>query len=217
MISRWSFAFDLDGTLIDNQQMFFQTATALRERYQLPHSTETIQNQLVREYFRRNDSDKSHFVVEDHEYPYMMFAQEIDHLYHDFAVPAEGVLEFLSILKDAGCTMVVITNGSENGQRRKFESAGLAKWIPNFLSSEKAGVNKPNPQIFQIAAELFHFSLSESFYFGDHPINDMQGAKGAGMITVNVGCHSGVSSDYHISSFRDDFALREILHFAKIL
>lgn len=43
---------------------------------------------------------------------------------------------------------------------------------------------KPNPKIFQKALRQLNVSVNESMYVGDHPKNDVQGAKNIGILGV---------------------------------
>jgi len=52
------------------------------------------------------------------------------------------------------------------------------------LSSSDHGYMKPHPSIFQAAMALLGVSPSESVMVGDHPVQDIQGALGAGMRAV---------------------------------
>jgi putative hydrolase of the HAD superfamily len=63
--------------------------------------------------------------------------------------------------------------------------------ISLLLSSESVGIGKPDPAIFLHAAERLGCEPAQCWYVGDHPVNDVVGARAAGMNAIWLeGFHS---------------------------
>jgi putative hydrolase of the HAD superfamily len=87
----------------------------------------------------------------------------------------------LRIAADAGWLPVVVTNGESRAQTEKMVRTGLVKYLAGYVVSEDAGVRKPNPRIFAIAAERVGHRLSGAWLIGDSPEADVGGANALGI------------------------------------
>ncbi len=84
----------------------------------------------------------------------------------------------------ASYKMHIITNGFEEIQNIKLESAGLLKYFDVMVTSESAGAQKPDIAIFKYALERIQAKPEECIMIGDNLIADIGGAKNAGMDQV---------------------------------
>jgi putative hydrolase of the HAD superfamily len=75
----------------------------------------------------------------------------------------------------------VVSNGFPDVQFRKLETMGLNDLFSCIVLSEVIGIRKPDPAIFQKAASIIHIKRADCLYMGDSYINDVIGAKNAGM------------------------------------
>ena len=96
----------------------------------------------------------------------------------------------------------LITNGFEEVQQTKIDRADLRKYFRQIITSEEAGVKKPEPGIFRFAFEKSGASPEESLMVGDDLEVDIEGAKAVGMDQVFVNFntlvhHSKVSFEVH--------------------
>lgn len=105
-----------------------------------------------------------------------------------------GVHEVLGALQGP-YSLHIITNGFEEVQQVKLDSAGLRKYFTKVITSEAAGVKKPEPGIFRFALEETGARLDESLMIGDDYEVDILGAKGAGMDQALVYCPQGNGCD----------------------
>ena len=78
----------------------------------------------------------------------------------------------------------VITNGPDSIQRAKFGYLGVEDCFRVFVSSERAGVYKPDPAIFRLALEEAGVQAHEAIFVGDLLSVDVAGAKAAGLRSV---------------------------------
>jgi putative hydrolase of the HAD superfamily len=78
----------------------------------------------------------------------------------------------------------VITNGRESRQRGKLEGLGFGRYFKVFVTSERAGAEKPAPEIFHYALGELGLAANEVAFVGDRLDTDVFGAKQAGMHTI---------------------------------
>lgn len=90
----------------------------------------------------------------------------------------------LRIAHGAGWVPVVVTNGSVRLQEAKIRRTGLDRYVAGWVISEEAGVSKPNPRIFALAARRARVPLRGSWVVGDSPEADIGGAAAVGLPSV---------------------------------
>ena len=86
----------------------------------------------------------------------------------------------LKSLKSAGYFLAVISN-SEGTVEGELRRAGLAEYMEFVIDSSIVGVEKPHPEIFEIALERAHLEPHEALYIGDTYATDIGGAQLAGL------------------------------------
>ncbi|KKJ95218.1 HAD family hydrolase [Micromonospora sp. HK10] len=90
----------------------------------------------------------------------------------------------LRIADDAGWIPVVVTNGVVRQQEAKIRRTGLDRYVADWVISEEAGVSKPNPRIFALAAHRVRMPLRGAWVIGDSPEADIGGATAVGLPSV---------------------------------
>ena len=85
--------------------------------------------------------------------------------------------------RETGWTIGVVTNGTTAQQTLKIQKVGLERYVDAVVISEAAGVQKPDPQIFEIAAHRLGAELAGGWMVGDHPRADIMGGRAAGLRT----------------------------------
>ena len=78
----------------------------------------------------------------------------------------------------------LITNGFSEVQFIKLNAARLEQYFIEIITSEEAGVKKPDPRIFEYSLQKSGAKASESLMIGDDPEVDILGAKNAGIDQV---------------------------------
>ena len=78
-------------------------------------------------------------------------------------------------VQQKGSFLGVITNGPSAHQRKKYRALGLADWISedHVITSGEVGINKPDPEIFRIAALRWGLSPQKTWYVGDSYEHDI--------------------------------------------
>ncbi|WP_446215895.1 HAD family hydrolase [Micromonospora sp. IBHARD004] len=90
----------------------------------------------------------------------------------------------LRIADDAGWVPVVVSNGAVRQQDAKIRRTGLDRYVADWVISEEAGVSKPNPRIFALAAQRARMPLRGAWVVGDSPEADIGGAAAVGLPSV---------------------------------
>lgn len=98
-----------------------------------------------------------------------------------FAVEMPAAEQVLTQLKDEGYQLAIVSNGGHDTRLNTIRGLGIADYFEEIISSGLVGFSKPQPEIFQITAQRLGVLPEHCLYIGDHPINDIQGAKNAGM------------------------------------
>ncbi len=91
----------------------------------------------------------------------------------------------LERLRAAGMTLAVLTNGDGAYQTAKLEATRLTGFFKpeHLLISGALGVEKPDPRAFAALTNALSLPPERVLYVGDHRVNDMQGARRAGLRT----------------------------------
>lgn len=79
---------------------------------------------------------------------------------------------------------MVVTNGVAHQQEAKIRMTGLDRYLADWVISGDVGVRKPDPEIFEIAAERARVRLGGGWMVGDSPEADIHGASALGLRTV---------------------------------
>ncbi len=93
----------------------------------------------------------------------------------------EHALAMLEVLKAQGYQLGAISNGNAD-----LKQVGLSHLMDFQFSADSAGVEKPDPLIFQQMLAHTQLQPVQVVHVGDHPVHDIEGAKGAGLWSIWV-------------------------------
>jgi putative hydrolase of the HAD superfamily len=97
--------------------------------------------------------------------------------------PIRFALELLAALH--GCVAVgVVTNNVALEQRQKISACGFEPFLDVIVISEEAGVQKPDPRIFEIALSRLERAPEDAVMVGNAWETDIAGARAAGIRPV---------------------------------
>lgn len=125
-------------------------------------------------------------------------------------VPFEHLIEILNVLKECNITLGMITNGYGQFQMDNIKALGIEEKFEVILISEWEGIKKPNPYIFEKAAERLNATPNQCVFVGDHPINDIRAANEVGMKSI-------WKKDSQWNSFEADFIIDNLLEIPLII
>ncbi|HIX91438.1 MAG TPA: HAD family hydrolase [Firmicutes bacterium] len=80
--------------------------------------------------------------------------------------------------------LAVLTDELYDIQVEKVKRLGLSGYFTEIISSEQAGVTKPDKRLFEYALNRLGVSAGESMMIGDNPSADIRGARSVGMRTA---------------------------------
>lgn len=100
----------------------------------------------------------------------------------------------------------IITNGFAEVQTVKLRESNMRRFFSEVITSEEAGVKKPDPIIFNYAFEKSGGIPQNSIMIGDDYEVDILGAKDVGMRQIFFDpnkAHKNPESDYHIRDLKE--------------
>jgi HAD superfamily hydrolase (TIGR01509 family) len=98
-----------------------------------------------------------------------------------FIVPLPGAKRVFQTLRERGIRMAVLSNGWNPLQIRKARAAGFDGTI---LASGDIGEQKPARRTFEALLDVLGTPPERSWYVGDDPRGDVEGARNAGLHAV---------------------------------
>ncbi|MED4390441.1 MULTISPECIES: HAD family hydrolase [Priestia] len=184
--------FDLDGTLLDRDSSLKHFIQDQYERY----SKELAHIPKQKYISRFIELDQKGYVWKDKVYQQLLneydlsnltWEEMLDDYLHYFpahCVPFLHMEHVLKELKKKGLLLGMITNGFTDFQWMNIKALRIDHYFDTILVSEQEGIKKPHKDIFLRALKALDVSAEESVYIGDHPENDVLGARGAGIHAV---------------------------------
>ncbi len=92
-----------------------------------------------------------------------------------------GAFQSLRTLRARGIKTGIVTNGKTVLQNRKIEALQLRPKVDVIVISEEVGFKKPNASVFQFALHQLQVAPEQTWFVGDHPVNDICGAVNVGL------------------------------------
>ncbi|MFC7370341.1 HAD family hydrolase [Fictibacillus iocasae] len=184
--------FDLDGTLLDRD-------TSVKRFIEDQHSRlNDVLSHIPKKLFadRFIELEQNGYVWKDKVY--QKLAEELavrrippgdlleDYLtqFKHHCTPFPNLHETLEDLKKKGFYLGLVTNGYGVFQYDTISALGVKHYFDTILISEMEGLRKPDPRIFENAAQRLNVKTSECLFVGDHPKNDIEAARNTGMTAV---------------------------------
>jgi putative hydrolase of the HAD superfamily len=184
--------FDLDGTLLDRGTSIEQFIAAQYDRL-IAYVSHIPKIDYMARFI---ELDCHGHVWKDEVYQQLVREFEISKvnwqtLLHDYethfqfhCVPFDSLVEMLSVLKQRGYSLGIVTNGLGQFQTRSITGLGIQDYFDAILISEVEQVRKPQLEIFQRAMDRLGVVAQHSVFVGDHPEADILGAKNAKMRAI---------------------------------
>ena len=102
-----------------------------------------------------------------------------------------GAKELLSMLREKGKKVFLLSNAQEVFTMMELERFGLLPYFDDILLSSMAGYKKPDPHFFEILLQRQHLKKEECLMIGNDMECDINGAKEAGIDAAYI--HSRLS------------------------
>lgn len=187
--------FDFDETLQDRTAAFDKYADAFMDEF-LPQISKEEKQKRINDMVKTGNGG---YVVRTKWYQQLidmwqwknapsaqMLAEHYDTKFGTFNVIFNETVPLLKDLRAKGIKTGVITNGPSVLQHTKLDNSGLLPYCDIVVVSGDINIHKPDAAIFIYTADKLGLKAEECLYVGDHPVNDIEGALGAGMKAVRM-------------------------------
>ncbi|MBD2857815.1 HAD family hydrolase [Spongiibacter sp. KMU-158] len=77
--------------------------------------------------------------------------------------------------------IISITNGNAH-----LDKMPLSQYVRHSLRAEQFGLSKPSPRLFEEALKLANCNSEDVLHIGDHPLDDIEGARQLGIRTIQA-------------------------------
>ena len=98
--------------------------------------------------------------------------------------PHPDVYDTLIALRQRGYLTGIITNGTARTQGLKIDHSCLRHYVDLVVLAGEEGIQKPDVRIFRMAASRLGVAPTACLFVGDHPTNDLAGARAAGYTPI---------------------------------
>lgn len=176
--------FDLDGTIIDTNQLIIETVQyVMRKNY-----GKTLPLDLVIANMGRPLEDQFQtFTGEEEVAELIADYRKFNYDAHDeFVKPFPHVVEVLTELKSRGIRTGAVTTKMRASSIRSLEFCGLDKLLDTLVTVDDVEHPKPHPEPVLKAIEELQVDADRTIMVGDSPY-DIQAAQAAGASSVAVG------------------------------
>lgn len=116
-----------------------------------------------------------------------------------------SVISVLKKLKSMSLKLGILTNGVVAAQKNKVKCLSLSQYFDHICYARDLGklFEKPHSLAFSYICQKLYCEPQNVLFVGDHPVNDVQGAKDAGMMTcwmINQFFLNPVQANFSISN-----------------
>ena len=129
--------------------------------------------------------------------------------------PHPDVYDTLTALRQRGYLIGIITNGSAQTQSIKIDHSHLRLYTDLVVLAGEEGIQKPDVRLFRMAAARLGVSPTACLFVGDHPQNDLEGARNAGFTPVRK--IWDWDADHPIGQYPEVEGVPSIRHISEVL
>ena len=174
--------FDLDGTLIDTNELIIASFTHTIEQYAgRPYTREEILDFIgppLRESLAKVNPDKVEEMVETYR------KHNIEN-HNSYVKAYDGVVETIQTLKDQGYKLGIVTTKMRNTVQMGLELTNLDGLFETVITLDDVSNAKPHPEPIVKALNNLDAQASEALMVGDNT-HDIEAGQNAGTKTAGV-------------------------------
>lgn len=179
--------FDMDGTLIDSQPIWYQVSTDFFQKNGFPVTMDDMIKltgspvaklvDYVLQAYGQKDKERAQLItgLMDYAVSEILAAKPL----------LPNVKEVLAQLKQQGIKMAVASASPRNMLQGIVDSCGIAEYFDYLASAEELDYNKPHPAVYLHAAQQLGVNPTECFAVEDSVLGMISG-KAASMKTVVI-------------------------------
>lgn len=204
--------FDLDGTLIDTNELIIASFLHTLEHYYPNQYTREDVYEFIgpslRETFSRLDLERAEEMIEHY--------RAHNHLHHDSLVREyEGVFDTIQELKERNYKVGIVTTKMRKAVEPGLVKGRLEQFFDVIVTYDDVKNTKPDPEPIELALKLIGSSAEETIMVGDNS-HDILAGKNAGTKTAGVAWTikgrdylEQYGPDYILDNMRDLLAIVE--------
>lgn len=196
--------FDLDGTLLDTNELIMQSFEQLLGKHYPGKYTRIdilpFLGPTLAETFNGMDPSKTEGMIQ--EYREWNLANH-DRLVDEF----DGVTEVLTQLANSGIRMAIVSTKRNDMVHKGLDLIGITHLFETIIGLDDVQRPKPDPEPLLLAMDRLNALKEEVLMVGDN-FHDIEGGKNAGVRTAAV-AWSAKGSEF-LSTFNPDYMLTHI-------
>jgi putative hydrolase of the HAD superfamily len=149
----------------------------------------------------------AHLALKDVGLDDAALAQQIGDTYHSLRdaglQPFAEAIDTVAWLRDSGCRLALLTNGSADMQRNKINRFGLADLFDLILIEGELGFGKPDPRVYERALDGLSVAPADTWMVGDNLEWDVAQPQRHGIYAIWVDARGrGVPAGYPVQPDR---------------
>ena len=113
----------------------------------------------------------------------IIISEKMDLTYHPESYISDDILPTLSVLKEEGFPLGLITNRSQP-VTPMLEELNIIDLFDITLTAGEVGYWKPDPRLFQYALQILKIAPDAAVYVGDNYFADVLGSRAAGLTPI---------------------------------
>ena len=183
-----AFGFDIDGTLIDSNELHVQSWDRAFRHFGKTFPPEELHAQIGKgsdqylpEFLTKEEIER--FGKQLDEYRSKVFREE----FLPKVKPFPKVRELFERIRDDQKRILLASSGKQKDTDHYIDLLKIDKFIEGCTSGDEAGRSKPAPDIFTACIDKFHLERKETLVVGDTRW-DVESAGRAGLRTIGVTC-----------------------------
>ena len=197
--------FDLDGTLIDTNDLIIETfQKVIRDCLGMDPTDDDLHHvygKTLDEQMAYFSAERQQELVDAYRVYYRANMEAGTHLF-------PGILTLLKALADRHLKLATVTNKGARGVRHAYEKFDLEAYFTVSISADDVTLGKPDPEGILNALNALEVEAHEALFVGDS-ISDITAAKRAGVKSILVGWT--FFHEDHYQTFGADYILHEPL------
>lgn len=191
--SRFAFLFDLDGTLIISDDIYFNIWKSILKEYNIYLTFDIFKN------FIQGNSDITVMrnLLPFTEVQLENISERKDYYFQnnlEKIIIIPGAVEFIKLLKKLGHQVAIVTNCNRGTAEKILENIGIHSIIDHLVIGSECAYSKPFPDPYLKACELFGIQSEDAIIFEDSKSGILSGR------TTTPKCLVGITSVYDYES-----------------
>ena len=214
-----TFAFDMDGTLVDLENLNYTSfKKVVEEELGIPYTQEDYQTYMsgAGSHNGFNSFCNAKHISHDVEELITKFRvykrDSLENRFFEVVKLKDGAVEFLNKAKEKGYKLGLATSSADEFAKLVTKNFQIYDMFEVFLTAKDIEKNKPDPEIFNKAVMLLNSEKDKTIIFEDSK-NGIQAAKKSGMYTIGI--HTPGLNDNYVKD--TDFVIKSYLEIIDLI